>query len=289
MDRDAQFEEHRSALFSLAYRMMGTRADAEDIVQEAYLRWKSAGEEEVRSPKSYLTTVVARLSLDALKAAHRKRETYVGEWLAEPIVEPLGVKQILMAESLSIAFLRLMESLTPAERVAFLLRDIFEADYEQIASTLETTETNSRQLVARARKHLQGSRPRFAVNRERQVALLEKFLTACATGELSQLTAMLTEDALLVTDGGGKVPSALKPIHGADRVARFLRGVAEKGAKGLKMQWAMVNGDVGVVLMDGDRPATVLSLTVEEDGLISGVFLVNNPDKLPQTARLGLD
>jgi len=289
MDRDAQFEEHRSALFSLAYRMMGTRADAEDIVQEAYLRWKSAGEEEIRSPKSYLTTVVARLSLDALKAAHRKRETYVGEWLAEPIVEPLGAKQILMAESLSIAFLRLMESLTPAERVAFLLRDIFEADYEQIANALETTETNSRQLVARARKHLQGNRPRFAVDRERQVALLEKFLTACATGELSQLTAMLTEDALLVTDGGGKVPSALNPIHGADRVARFLRGVAEKGAKGLKMQWAMVNGDVGVVLMDGDRPATVLSLTVEEDGLISGVFLVNNPDKLPQTARLGLD
>jgi RNA polymerase sigma-70 factor (ECF subfamily) len=286
MDRDAQFEQHRSALFSLAYRMMGTRADAEDIVQDAYLRWKSAVEEQVRSPKSYLTTVVARLSLDALKAAYRKRETYVGEWLAEPIVQPLGAKQIVMAESLSIAFLRLMESLTPAERVAFLLRDIFEADYEQIASALETTETNSRQLVARARKHLQGSRPRFAVDRERQVALLEKFLTACATGELSQLTAMLTEDALLVTDGGGKVPSALNPIHGADRVARFLRGVAEKGAKGLTMQWAMVNGDVGVVLMDGDRPSTVLSLTVEEDGMISGVFLVNNPDKLP---RLGLD
>jgi RNA polymerase sigma-70 factor (ECF subfamily) len=284
MDRDALFEEYRPVLFSLAYRMMGTRADAEDMVQEAYLRWQATGPEKIRSPKSYLTTVVARLSLDALKAAHRKRETYPGEWLPEPIVEPLGARNAVMAESLSIAFLRLMESLNPVERVAFLLRDVFEADYEEIASALETTEVNSRQLVARARKHVQDRRPRFAVDRERQVALLEKFLTACATGEVSQLKAMLTEDALLVTDGGGKVPSALNPIHGADRVARFLRGVAEKGAKHYTRQWAMVNGDVGVVLMDHGRPAGVMSLTVEEDGRISGVFLVNNPDKLPLMA-----
>src|SRR5689334_6311612 len=154
MTPETQFQELRPTLFALAYRMLGTRADAEDIVQEAYLRWRSAPDEEIRAPKSYLTTIAARLSLDSLKAAYRKRETYVGPWLPEPLVEPLGSRPVEMAESLKLAFLHVLESLSAAERVAFLLRDVFDAEYSEIAAALETSEANARQMVTRARKHL---------------------------------------------------------------------------------------------------------------------------------------
>ena len=171
---------------------------------------------------------MARLALDGLKAAHRQRETYVGPWLPEPLVEPMGTKPVEMAESLSLAFLRLLESLSPSERVAFLLREVFDAGYEEVAAALETSEANSRQIVARARKHIQERRPRFAVDRGRQSAVLREFLTACATGDPTQLTALLSEDAVLYTDGGGKVSAALNPIVGADRVVRFLIGIGRK-------------------------------------------------------------
>src|SRR5208283_3537685 len=154
MDRVSEFNEHRPALFGLAYRMLGVRADAEDIVQEAFLRWEAAAPDSVRSPRSYLMTVAARLSLDALKAAHRKRETYFGEWLAEPVVTETPDLAVEKAESLSLAFLHVLETLSPAERVAFLMREVFEESYADVAEALETTEENSRQLVARARKHL---------------------------------------------------------------------------------------------------------------------------------------
>jgi len=163
MDQETSFQQMRPQLFSLAYRMLGTRADAEDIVQDAYLRWRSASIEEVRSPKSYLTTVVARLSLDSLKSARRKRETYVGEWLPEPLVEPPGTTAVEMAESLSLAFLHVLETLSPDERVAFLLREVFDAGYSEIAATLDTSESNCRQLISRARKHIRARRPRFQV------------------------------------------------------------------------------------------------------------------------------
>src|SRR5262252_6613031 len=194
MDREAQFQDLRPLLFSLAYRMMGTRADAEDVVQDAYLRWQSAVGEDVRSPKSYLTTVVSRLALDGLKSAYRKRETYVGPWLPEPVVEPLGTRPMEMAESLSMAFLRLLESLSPAERVAFLLREVFDASYEEVAAALETSEANSRQIVTRARKHVQDHRPRFHVDRDRQAAVLREFLTACANGDTARLTSLVAQD-----------------------------------------------------------------------------------------------
>ncbi len=281
MDREAQFQELRPRLFALAYRMLGTRADAEDVVQDAYLRWQSAPAGDVRSPKSFLTTVVARLALDGLKAAHRKRETYVGPWLPEPLVEPAGTKHMEMAESLSLAFLRLLESLSPVERVAFLLREVFDAGYDEIAAALQTSESNSRQIVARARKHIQERRPRFTPDRSRQPEILREFLAACATGDPSQLTALLSEDVVLYSDGGGKVSAALNPIAGADRVARFLTGIARK-LPALSVQLAEVNGEVGAILLDAGRPHSVMALDLTAEGLIANLYFVMNPEKLPR-------
>src|SRR5580692_5117875 len=255
MPPETKFEEHRPLLFSLAYRMLGTRSDAEDIVQDAYLRWQSASQEEVRAPKSYLTTVVARLSLDSLKSARRKRETYVGEWLPEPLVEPSGSSAVEMAESLSLAFLHILETLSPDERVAFLLREVFEADYAEIAATLDTSEANCRQLIARARKHIRDRRPRFQVDRARQQSVLQQFLIAAQTGDPSKLLPLLSPDVEMHSDGGGKVAATINPIYGSDKVSRFFKGLAKKGVSvGLTARFANVNGVPGGVLMQGSNP-----------------------------------
>ncbi len=279
MDPEAQFQELRPALFSLAYRMLGSRADAEDIVQEAWLRWRSASKQDIRLPKSFLTTVVARLSLDALKAAYRKRETYVGPWLPEPLIDPAGTQPIEMAELLSMAFLHMLESLSPAERVAFLMREAFEAEYGEISSVLETSEENSRQLVARARKHLESRRPRFPVDRARHRQMLEQFLTACATGDPSELTHLLAEDVVLYADGGGKVPSALNPLYGPDHVARFLAGVARKGGADYRVRIADVNGEPGAVMVEPSGTVTVMSVELNAEERLSRIFFVRNPEK----------
>jgi RNA polymerase sigma-70 factor, ECF subfamily len=283
-DREKQFQEQRPLLFGLAYRMLGVRADAEDVVQDAYLRWQAASVDEVQSPKSYLTTVVARLALDGLKAAHRQRETYVGPWLAEPLVEPVGTKPMEMAESLSLAFLQLLESLSPVERIAFLLREVFDANYGEVAAALGTSEPNSRQIVARARKHIQERRPRFAVDRSRQSAVLREFLAACSTGDSTQLTALLSKDAVLFSDGGGKASAALNPIVGADRVVRFLIGISRK-IPALSVEFAEVNGGVGALLRDAGRPYSVVVLDVTAEGSIENLYLVTNPDKLPRQSN----
>jgi len=281
MERETEFQELRPLLFSLAYRMLGTRADAEDVVQEAYLRWQGAPAGEVRSPKSYLATVVARLALDVLKSASRQRESYVGPWLPEPLVQPAGTKPMEMAESLSLAFLHLLESLSPPERVAFLLREVFDAGYDEVAAALETSESNSRQIVARARKHIQERRPRFVVDRGRQSAVLQEFLAACTTGDPSQLTALLSQDAVLYADGGGKVSAALNPIVGADRVIRFLTGIAPK-LPALRVEFADVNGGPGAVLLEAGKPYGVVALDINGEGRIAGLYFVTNPDKLPE-------
>ncbi len=287
MDREASFQEMRPVLFSLAYRMLGTRADAEDIVQDAWLRWRSASSEEIRAPKSYLTTVVARLSLDSLKSARRKRETYVGEWLPEPIVAPPGSTAVEMAESLSLAFLHILETLSPDERVAFLLREVFDAGYAEIASTLETSESNCRQLIARARKHIRDRRPRFQVDRARQQSVLEQFLAACRTGDPSHLLPLLSPEVVLHSDGGGKVPATINPIYGSDKVSRFFKGLANKGlTAALRVTFVDVNGDPGALLLQGKNPNTIVSIQLNESGLIHRIFLVNNPDKLPATNLL---
>jgi RNA polymerase sigma-70 factor, ECF subfamily len=283
MDTEAQFQELRPALFSLAYRMLGTRADAEDIVQEAWLRWQSATQsqcpEDIRLPKSFLTTVVARLSLDALKAAHRKRETYVGPWLPEPLIDPPGTQPIEMAELLSMAFLHMLESLSPAERVAFLMREAFEAGYGEISSVLDTSEDNARQLVTRARKHIDSKRPRFPVDRARHQKLLEQFLAACATGDSASFTGLLSEDVVLYSDGGGKASAALNPIYGAERVVKFLVGIARKGRTDYRVKFADVNGEPGAVLVAPDGARMVITIDLTGD-LLSGVFFIVNPEKI---------
>jgi len=283
MYRETQFLELRPLLFRLAYRMTGSRADAEDAVQEAFIRWNKAAETEVRSPRAFLTTVVARISLDLLKSASRQREVYVGTWLPEPIVEPSAAGAVEMSESLSLAFVHLLQSLSPVERVAFLLREIFETPYQEIAALLETSEPNCRQMVARAGKHIRGNRPRFALDRTRHSEVLRDFLRACASGDTAPLLALLREDVVLRADGGGKAASALNPICGADRVARFFAGLVKKGAaSGVEARFAEVNGEPGALLYQQNRLATVVSLELDEDGLVAGVYLVTNPDKLPK-------
>jgi len=284
MQPETQFEEFRPLLFSLAYRMLGTRSDAEDILQDAYLRWRAASSEEVRAPKSYLTTIVARLSLDSLKSARRKRETYVGEWLPEPLIDPPG-SSLEMAESLSLAFLHLLEMLTPDERVAFLLREVFDADYSEIASTLETTESNCRQLIRRARKHIRARRPRFKVDRARQQRVLQQFLAACQSGDPSLLLPLLNPEAVLHSDGGGKAAAAINPIYGPDKISRFFRGLANKGIGiGFAAKPVTVNGVPGALLLDGSTPDTVVSIQLDSAGLIQAIFLIRNPDKLPDAS-----
>jgi RNA polymerase sigma-70 factor (ECF subfamily) len=285
VDRAAQFLELRPLLFRLAYRMLGTRADAEDAVQEAFIRWEKAADDEIRSPKSFLTTVVARLSLDTLKSASRQREVYVGTWLPEPLVDPPAADSVEMAESLSLAFVHLLQSLSPAERVAFLLREIFDAPYGELASILETSEVNCRQIVARASKHIREQRPRFPLDRTRHREVLRNFLGACVSGDPSQLLAMLREDVVLHSDGGGKVPAAINPIFGADRVARFFAGLVKKGAvTGLEVRFADVNGEPGALVYYGDQLAYIGTLQLDEADRIAGIFLVANPDKLPKAA-----
>jgi RNA polymerase sigma-70 factor (ECF subfamily) len=277
----AQFEQLRPLLFSLAYRMLGSRSDAEDIVQESYLRWQSATIEEIRSPKSFLTTVVARLSLDALKTAHRKREVYVGPWLPEPLVAPDASATLEMAESLSIAFLHLLEALTPAERAAFLLHDIFDAGYDQIAATLDTTEANSRQLVSRARTHLRERRPRFVVDRDRQQAVLHRFLTACTSGDTTELATVLKDDVIVYSDGGGKARAALNPIYGVDKTIRFILGIMRKTPPELTGgHFASINGEPGFVFTLEGKTASVLTLDLDDDERIRAIYFVANPDKL---------
>jgi len=281
MDREEQFTYLRPTLFALAYSMLGTRADAEDAVQESFLRWQQAAEKGIDSPKAYLTTVVARISLDILKSAARKRETYVGPWLPEPLVEPCAYQSLEMAESLSLAFVHLLQSLSPAERAAFLLREIFNAPYEELAAILQTSEVNCRQIVARAGKHLRERRPRFPIDQDRHRAVLRQFLLACASGDAAQLLAMLREDVVLHSDGGGKATAALNPIYGADRVARFFAGIAKKGATdGVLPKLANVNGAPGALLYRGNQLSSIIVLQLDDSDKIANIFLVANPDKI---------
>ena len=281
VDRLLEFDQQRPALFGLAYRMLGVHADAEDVVQEAFLRWRNAAPEEIRSPRSYLMTVAARLSLDALKAAHRKRETYFGEWLAEPMVTDTPDLAVEKAESLSLAFLHVLETLSPAERVAFLMREVFEESYEEVAEALETTEENSRQLVARARKHLRERRPRFVVDRGRHEAVLQRFLTACSSGDTEALFSLIKEDAVVHGDGGGKAPANVNPIYGAEKIVRLMLGLVRKYQTELQGGYiSMINGQPGFVFTLREQVSSVLTLDLDEDDRIQAIYFVANPEKL---------
>jgi RNA polymerase sigma-70 factor (ECF subfamily) len=277
-DRAAEFQQHRSLLFSVAYRMLGRVADAEDIVQDAWLRWQNAPVTEIRSPKSYLATITTRLCLDHLRSAEVKRKEYIGPWVPEPLPAS-RMPDETMADSLSQAFLMLLESLTPVERAAFLLREVFDYEYAEIAGILERSEAACRQLVKRARDHIAARRPRFPAPREEQLRLADRFFQACATGDLAGLEALLARDVTLYSDGGGRVLSARNPIYGADHVARFLLGVLKKPPPGFRTEKAWINGQPGAVNYVGDRVFNTLALDVD-DGRICGIYIVANPEKL---------
>lgn len=276
------FESLRPYLFGLAYRALGSRADAEDVVQDAFLRWQSTDVDRVESPKAFLTTVVARLSLDQLKEARRKREEYFGVWLPEPVMTGASPEEnAAMAESLSTAFLFVLESLGPDERVAFLLHDVFGYEYEEIAAMLQTSEANCRQLVSRARKHVRDRRPRFRVSPEKQQSMLREFLDACLNSDVSRLMTMLRDDAVSFSDGGGKAAAAVNPIQGADRVARFFIGITQKVPPDLEWRIEDSGGVPSLLLLTGGKVVSLITFDLDEEGRIAWVLVQRNPDKLP--------
>lgn len=281
------FDRHRPLLFSIAYRMLGSTMDAEDIVQEAYVRWQGT-EEEVRSPKAYLSTIVTRLSIDRLRSAKVGREQYVGPWLPEPLTtgEASDIAEApVMEESLSMAFLVLLESLTPVERAIFLLREVFDYDYAEVSRVVGKTETNCRQIAHRTRRALAARRPRFESSEEQQERMTRLFVEVCASGDMQSLLSLLSEDVVLYSDGGDRVVTARNPVHGPDRVARLLLGLARKRPPGVAVRLVGINGQPGIICYAGNLPDSVLTLEIT-DGRIKAVRNVRNPDKPHAVPRL---
>jgi RNA polymerase sigma-70 factor (TIGR02957 family) len=284
MADEAMFEELRPLLFSIAYRMLGTVTDAEDIVQEAYLRFRRERLDEIESPKAFLSAVTTRLAIDHLRSARVRRESYVGEWLPEPLVTDSSAdpaRQAEMADSLSLAFLVLLESLSAEQRAAFLLHDVFDYGYDEIAEIVGKSEDNARQLAARARRHVEEGKPRFEVSREQRDELAHRFFAAAREGDVAALEELLAEDVVLHGDGGGKVPALARALFGARRVARTLGAWFRQGAKvpDGEIREVEVNGQPGAVLMAGGGVVSVMALDIA-DGRIQGIRSIVNPDKL---------
>ena len=284
---EEEFDELRPAAFAIAYRMLGSVSEAEDVVQEGFLRLHRArvGGERIESPRGYLSTVVSRLSLDHLRSARVRRETYAGEWLPEPLVASTDddpARRAEMADSLSLAFLVMLESLSPEQRAAFLLREVFDEPYDRIAEIIGTSEQNARQLATRARRHVDERRPRFEASREQQEELATRFFAAAEEGDLGALEELLAHDVVLRGDGGGKAPAIKRALHGRAKVARTLtagmRAIA--GFGGVSLRREEVNGRPGAVFIDGEgKLIGVISLDIAE-GQIQAVSSIVNPDKL---------
>lgn len=282
------FTEHRSLLFSIAYRMLGSVMDAEDMVQETYLRWQRASPHDVRSPKSYLSTVVTRLCIDQLRSAKTQREQYIGPWLPEPLITEETADtddKVALADSLSMAFLVLLERLAPIERAVFLLREVFDYGYPEIARIVDKSEANCRQMARRARQHVAAGGRRYQATPEELEQIAQRFLQAAGGGDMQGLLDLLAEDATLWSDGGGRVAAALNPIEGADKVARFFVGIVKKAPPTFSVRPAHVNGGPGFLLYDGAQPYGVITADVA-DGKVCGIHIVVNPDKLRRVPPL---
>lgn len=273
------YEELRPRLFGIAYRMLGTRAEAEDAVQEAWLRLERA--RGVDSLEAFLTTTVTRICIDHLRSARVRRERYVGPWLPEPLLtsEPEAEEQVERAEALSLAVLRVLDRLEPLERAVFLLREVFAYPYEEVARVVGRREDHCRQIALRARQRVRAERPRVEAAPDEHARLLKGFLRASAAGDMTALESILREDVVLVSDGGGKAVAARNPIRGVDAVSRFMVGISLKMPQGLRLVWARLNGFPGAVLFDGARARTAISLDVR-DGRVAEVLIMRNPDKL---------
>ena len=281
------FLEHRSLLFAIAYRMLGSVADAEDAVQETYLRWRRAAghSEEIRSPKAWLTTTISRVCLDQLSSARAKREQYIGPWLPEPLagVTPDVAETVADFDSLSIAFLVLLESLSPKERAVFLLHDVFGYDFSSIGDIVGESDAYCRQLAKRARAHMAERRPRFTADRAQQERLTADFLRAVSEGDLPALIETLTDDVTVFSDGGGKVNAARKPVAGRDKVALFLTNLARLAPHGTSFRMEPINGQPGIITLINGAVQNVVTFDFA-DSAISSIYIVVNPEKLGSLA-----
>jgi len=277
----AVFESIRGRLFGLAYRMTGSRADAEDIVQEAYVRWHQAQQRAIENPDAWLVTTTGRLAIDRLRRLKTEREAYVGQWLPEPIVtHDQPDRNLDLADDLSMAFLNILERLAPEERAAFLLHDVFDVGYGEIASVLEKTESACRQVVHRARERVRSDRRRFEVTESAKAAMLQKFLAAMEARNEQALLALFAPDATWTADGGGRAGAGLHPIAGADRIARLVIGLREKfWAADRTLHVETVNGETALCMRDGARLTATISIATDGEH-IHAVYAVVNPDKL---------
>jgi len=291
MDQDV-FTTDRPLLFSIAYRMLGSASDAEDVLQDAWLRYRSVDRSTIRSPKALATTIVTRLCLDRLKSARTKREEYIGPWLPEPVLtseveSPAAALQ--RAESVTLAFLALLEKLSPEERAVFLLKEIFDYDHSEIAEMLGTTADNSRQLLHRARGHLAERRPRLTGTADSRRAVAERFARAFSSGDGSELTALLAQDVGMWSDGGGKAAAARRPLIGRDQVLNFLIGLHRTAQsagiiRDVSLQIDEVNSEPALILRVGKRLESIFVFTIEDDA-IAAIRVVRNPDKLAHIDR----
>lgn len=285
------YGELRPRAFAIAYQMLGSVSEAEDVVQEAFLRLHQTlqRDERISSPRAYIATLVTRLAIDQLRSARARRERYVGEWLPEPLVtDPSPAEHAETADSLSLAFLVLLESLSPQQRAAFLLREAFEYPYEEVAEIIGTNVDSTRHLVARARKHVQERRPRYYVSRRQREELAQRFFAAAEQGDRRALEELLAQDVALHVDGGGKVPAMARPVNGRERVARtWSAGMSALARFGVRIQVTEVNGQPGAMAIDAqDQLVGVIGLHIA-DGQIQTIHSIANPDKLQHFDRVG--
>ncbi|MFJ5265379.1 RNA polymerase sigma-70 factor [Streptomyces sp. NPDC088387] len=279
------FQEHRPVLIGVAYRMLGRVADAEDVVQDAWIRWSAADRGDVREPRAYLVRVVTRLAIDRLRQIRTRNEAYVGPWLPEPYVTDFGdtvpdtAERAVLADSVSLAVLVVLESLSPLERAVFVLREAFGFPFAEIATMLDRGEPAVRQLAARARKHVDERRPRYEVDPVRRRELTERFLAAAAEGDLDGLMELLAPDVRLVGDSGGKAKAPVRVMESADHVGRFIAGAARKGIADVSFRVLELNAGPAILVLSGGKPDAVFQVDVT-DGRIQSVYIMRNPDKL---------
>jgi len=273
----ATFDPLRPSLVRVAYRMLGSVADAEDVVQDAFLRWLDVDRAAVREPAAFLRQVVTRLCLDRLKSVRRERETYIGTWLPEPVVES-GEDEL---DDVTLPLLMALERLSPLERAAFLLHDVFGVSFDEIAETIGREPTTCRQLASRARTHVRAARPRFHMPRERGLEIAAAFFAASRNGDMQQLRSLLANDVTAYADGGGKIPAAMQPIVGLENVMRHHEALARIYAESMSqlVQYGLINGLPGFVTVEHDNPLQTTALQIEDDKIV-GIYVMRNPDKL---------
>lgn len=279
------FEKHRSLLFTIAYEITGTVTDAEDVVQESFLRWAGVDPAAVQNPRAYLARTVTRQALNSLRAAQRRREDYVGPWLPEPVVTtPDVAENAVLSESLSFAMLVVLETLSPDERGVFVLREVFDFPYPEIADATDKSLAAVRQIASRAKAHVRARQPRFEVDARRQRAVADRFLTALLGGDMQSLMDVLAPGAVLLSDGGGKATAARRPVAGAENIVRFLAGIAKTPLPDQRVESSSLNGMPALTIYSGDR-VDLVALVESSNGQVTGIYLVRNPDKLGATTR----